>query len=107
MQKARSTPFGARTSPKSSQWTPTSHELTAHLRPAVPSYPGSCRPLLSLRGRNASRQEVPHTPVSSDNHRRGRRNRLEAARKLCSNGFVVYAGARRVDRMEPLKVLGV
>jgi NADP-dependent 3-hydroxy acid dehydrogenase YdfG len=32
---------------------------------------------------------------------------FEAARKLCSNGLVVYAGARRVDRMEPLKVLGV
>ena len=32
---------------------------------------------------------------------------FEAARKLRSNGFVVYAGARRVDRMEPLKALGV
>lgn len=32
---------------------------------------------------------------------------FKAARKLRSNGFVVYAGARRVDRMEPLKALGV
>ncbi|MDR7158588.1 oxidoreductase [Arthrobacter sp. BE255] len=32
---------------------------------------------------------------------------FEAARKLSSNGFTVYAGARRVDRMEPLKALGV
>ena len=32
---------------------------------------------------------------------------FEAARKLNSNGFTVYAGARRVDRMEPLKALGI
>jgi NAD(P)-dependent dehydrogenase (short-subunit alcohol dehydrogenase family) len=32
---------------------------------------------------------------------------FEAAKKLCSHGFIVYAGARRVDRMEPLKALGV
>ncbi|WP_458781799.1 oxidoreductase [Arthrobacter sp. D3-16] len=32
---------------------------------------------------------------------------FEAATKLRSDGFVVYAGARRVDRMEPLKALGV
>jgi NAD(P)-dependent dehydrogenase (short-subunit alcohol dehydrogenase family) len=32
---------------------------------------------------------------------------FEAARKLSSNGFTVYAGARRVDRMEPLKALGI
>jgi len=32
---------------------------------------------------------------------------FEAARKLGSNGFTVYAGARRVDRMEPLKALGI
>lgn len=32
---------------------------------------------------------------------------FEAARKLASHGFTVYAGARRVDRMEPLKALGV
>jgi NAD(P)-dependent dehydrogenase (short-subunit alcohol dehydrogenase family) len=32
---------------------------------------------------------------------------LEAARTLSSNGFTVYAGARRVDRMEPLKSLGI
>jgi NADP-dependent 3-hydroxy acid dehydrogenase YdfG len=31
----------------------------------------------------------------------------EAARKLAGNGFSVYAGARRVDRMDPLKRLGV
>lgn len=31
----------------------------------------------------------------------------EAAKKLSSHGFIVYAGARRVDRMEPLKALGV
>lgn len=32
---------------------------------------------------------------------------FEAARILSSNGFTVYAGARRVDRMEPLKSLGI
>jgi NAD(P)-dependent dehydrogenase (short-subunit alcohol dehydrogenase family) len=32
---------------------------------------------------------------------------FEAARKLAGNGFTVYAGARRVDRMEPLKPLGI
>ncbi|RDV08928.1 SDR family NAD(P)-dependent oxidoreductase [Arthrobacter sp. RT-1] len=32
---------------------------------------------------------------------------FEAARKLAGNGFAVYAGARRVDRMDPLKPLGV
>lgn len=32
---------------------------------------------------------------------------FEAARKLSSNGFTVYAGARRVDRMEPLKTVGI
>ncbi len=32
---------------------------------------------------------------------------FEAAKKLSSHGFVVYAGARRVGRMEPLKALGV
>jgi NAD(P)-dependent dehydrogenase (short-subunit alcohol dehydrogenase family) len=32
---------------------------------------------------------------------------FEAARTLTSNGFTVYAGARRVDRMEPLKSLGI
>lgn len=32
---------------------------------------------------------------------------FEAARKLAGHGFTVYAGARRVDRMEPLKALGV
>jgi NAD(P)-dependent dehydrogenase (short-subunit alcohol dehydrogenase family) len=31
----------------------------------------------------------------------------EAARKLRSHGLTVYAGARRVDRMEPLKALGI
>jgi NAD(P)-dependent dehydrogenase (short-subunit alcohol dehydrogenase family) len=30
-----------------------------------------------------------------------------AAKKLSSHGFMVYAGARRVDRMEPLKAFGV
>ena len=32
---------------------------------------------------------------------------FEAAKKLASNGFTVYAGARRVDRMEPLKAHGI
>lgn len=32
---------------------------------------------------------------------------FEAAKKLAFNGFAVYAGARRVDRMEPLKALGI
>jgi NAD(P)-dependent dehydrogenase (short-subunit alcohol dehydrogenase family) len=32
---------------------------------------------------------------------------FEAALKLHANGFLVYAGARRLDRMEPLKALGV
>lgn len=32
---------------------------------------------------------------------------FETARTLNSNGFTVYAGARRVDRMEPLKSLGI
>jgi len=32
---------------------------------------------------------------------------FEAARKLSSNGFTVYAGARRVTRMEPLRALGI
>ena len=32
---------------------------------------------------------------------------FEAAKKLAANGFAVYAGARRVDRMEPLKAHGV
>ncbi|MGY4543218.1 NAD(P)-dependent dehydrogenase (short-subunit alcohol dehydrogenase family) [Arthrobacter sp. UYNi723] len=32
---------------------------------------------------------------------------FEAAKKLSSHGFIVYAGARRVDRMEPLKALGI
>ena len=32
---------------------------------------------------------------------------FEAAKKLSSHGFMVYAGARRVDRMVPLKALGV
>jgi len=32
---------------------------------------------------------------------------FEAARKLAGHGFTVYAGARRVDRMEPLTALGV
>jgi NAD(P)-dependent dehydrogenase (short-subunit alcohol dehydrogenase family) len=32
---------------------------------------------------------------------------FEAAKKLSSHGFSVYAGARRVDRMEPLKALGI
>lgn len=32
---------------------------------------------------------------------------FEAARKLSSNGFTVYAGARRVDRMEPLRAVGI
>ncbi|WP_457962680.1 oxidoreductase [Arthrobacter sp. D1-29] len=32
---------------------------------------------------------------------------FEAAKKLNSRGFVVYAGARRVDRMEPLTAIGV
>lgn len=32
---------------------------------------------------------------------------FEAAKKLSRNGFTVYAGARRVDKMEPLKADGV
>jgi NAD(P)-dependent dehydrogenase (short-subunit alcohol dehydrogenase family) len=32
---------------------------------------------------------------------------FEAAKKLSDHGFAVYAGARRVDRMEPLKAFGV
>jgi NAD(P)-dependent dehydrogenase (short-subunit alcohol dehydrogenase family) len=32
---------------------------------------------------------------------------FESAKKLAANGFAVYAGARRVDRMEPLKAHGV
>jgi NAD(P)-dependent dehydrogenase (short-subunit alcohol dehydrogenase family) len=32
---------------------------------------------------------------------------FEAAKRLSSHGFLVYAGARRVDRMEPLAALGV
>jgi NAD(P)-dependent dehydrogenase (short-subunit alcohol dehydrogenase family) len=32
---------------------------------------------------------------------------FEAAKKLSHHGFTVYAGARRVDRMEPLKAYGV
>ena len=32
---------------------------------------------------------------------------FDAAKKLSSHGFIVYAGARRVDRMEPLKALGI
>lgn len=32
---------------------------------------------------------------------------FEAAKKLAGHGFTVYAGARRVDRMEPLTALGV
>ncbi|MCO4257120.1 oxidoreductase [Pseudarthrobacter cellobiosi] len=32
---------------------------------------------------------------------------FEAAKKLSSHGFIVYAGARRVERMEPLKALGI
>jgi NAD(P)-dependent dehydrogenase (short-subunit alcohol dehydrogenase family) len=32
---------------------------------------------------------------------------FEAARKLSAQGFTVYAGARRVDKMEPLKAHGV
>lgn len=32
---------------------------------------------------------------------------FEAAKKLAASGFTVYAGARRVDRMEPLKAHGV
>jgi len=32
---------------------------------------------------------------------------FEAAKKLAANGFTVYAGARRMDRMEPLKAHGV
>jgi short-subunit dehydrogenase len=32
---------------------------------------------------------------------------FESAKKLAANGFTVYAGARRVDRMEPLKAHGV
>jgi short-subunit dehydrogenase len=32
---------------------------------------------------------------------------FEAAKKLAAAGFTVYAGARRVDRMEPLKASGI
>ncbi|MET3933780.1 oxidoreductase [Arthrobacter sp. OAP107] len=32
---------------------------------------------------------------------------FESAKLLSANGFTVYAGARRVDRMEPLKALGI
>ncbi|XAS69576.1 oxidoreductase [Micrococcaceae bacterium Sec5.7] len=32
---------------------------------------------------------------------------FEAAKKLRGKGFTVYAGARRVDKMEPLKVHGI
>lgn len=32
---------------------------------------------------------------------------FEAAKNLAGHGFTVYAGARRLDRMEPLKALGV
>lgn len=32
---------------------------------------------------------------------------FESAKKLASNGFTVYAGARRVDKMEPLKAHGI
>lgn len=32
---------------------------------------------------------------------------FETAKQLRSNGFQVYAGARRVDRMQPLAALGV
>lgn len=32
---------------------------------------------------------------------------FETARKLAAAGFTVYAGARRVDKMEPLKAYGV
>jgi len=32
---------------------------------------------------------------------------FEAARKLAAHGFTVYAGARRVEKMEPLKADGV
>jgi NAD(P)-dependent dehydrogenase (short-subunit alcohol dehydrogenase family) len=32
---------------------------------------------------------------------------FEAAKKLSSQGFIVYAGARRVDKMEPLAASGV
>jgi NAD(P)-dependent dehydrogenase (short-subunit alcohol dehydrogenase family) len=32
---------------------------------------------------------------------------FEAAKKLNAHGFVVYAGARRVEKMEPLKAIGV
>jgi NAD(P)-dependent dehydrogenase (short-subunit alcohol dehydrogenase family) len=32
---------------------------------------------------------------------------FEAAKKLSEHGFTVYAGARRVEKMEPLKAYGV
>ena len=32
---------------------------------------------------------------------------FETAKKLASAGFTVYAGARRVEKMEPLKAAGV
>jgi NAD(P)-dependent dehydrogenase (short-subunit alcohol dehydrogenase family) len=32
---------------------------------------------------------------------------FEAAKKLTGHGFMVYAGARRVDKMEPLQAIGV
>ncbi len=32
---------------------------------------------------------------------------FETAKKLASAGFTVYAGARRVEKMEPLKASGV
>ena len=32
---------------------------------------------------------------------------FETAKKLASAGFTVYAGARRVELMEPLKGLGI
>ncbi|WP_307029172.1 SDR family NAD(P)-dependent oxidoreductase [Arthrobacter globiformis] len=68
--RARSTRCGARTSPRSRQWTPTSHP----------------------RGVTQERPALPDT--------------LGGAGRSCIR-FAVYAGARRVDRMEPLKAQGI
>src|SRR6478736_8686160 len=108
--RARSTPSGARTSPRSRQSTPTDpprSDATAgafQIRWEAPAVRVSA-PLLPREFSALGVQLMPQPVAFVTGASTG--IGFETAKKLASAGFTVYAGARRVELMEPLKASGV
>ena len=107
MPRARSTPSGARTSPRSRQSTPTSSTTDGRPFPILWEAPAVrvSAPLLPREFSALGVQLMPQPVAFVTGASTG--IGFETAKKLASAGFTVYAGARRVELMEPLKASGV